>query len=84
MNEPAPPRLTSYTSSFSLISVCVRVRMREAVGLPADQGVRDVKWQSPACSLFSPAVGKPEYQIHARNDGDEDHSQLTATRSCKR
>ena len=34
-------------------------------------------------SLFLPNKKLPEYQIDAPNDGNDDHSQLTAIRICK-
>ena len=40
--------------------------MREAVSLPADQSMHDIKWQSGDCSLFPPAERKAEYQIDAQ------------------
>ena len=58
--------------------------MCEAVGLPADQSVQDINWQAAGCSLL-PLLNQtlPEYHIDAQNDGNDDHSQFTATRTCK-
>ena len=58
--------------------------MRQAVGLPADQSVHDIKWQAAGCSLLPlPNKTLPDYQIDAPNEGNDDHSQLTAIRTCK-
>ena len=46
--------------------------------------MHDSEWQAAGCSL-SPLLDKtlPQYQIDAQNDGNDDHCQLTAIRTCK-
>ena len=46
--------------------------------------MHDVKWPAGGCSLL-PLLNEtpPEYQIDAQNEGNDDHSQPTAIRTCK-